>query len=438
MKHKDRNLNILALAFCAIVAMQTPRHANGQTFRLNSWKYLTDISLDLSQLATGNLYEGQRFGLGFVITTPLRYDISRPRDKQNSLQFTLYGAYGLRDEQWKYGGSVALLLPMNRLRSIGAAFSHDVERAANRQLSTYSFLSLINQTGYIASRYVGANRLSLGINQYLLGSWNLALHLRLSREDYRFDRLDMIYPRFDDPTMPYQHYIEGQLTAKQRNGFSLQTRVGEAESRTMKPRTYATVIAQYATTIKINNRGADKLSLFAQAGYATDDAPYSRLFDLSGSAGSIIYFRNSFVSVQPNAFIANRYAMLCINYQLGKPIWKVSFSQPKPFIQLSGMWGSLANADQNGIRNYSLLIESDRTPIDVETMEREQILPFVAPNEGLFEAVVGIERLLHWSNIEVGFACAYQFAPPSAHYATPNEINLALKVIANFAIEYID
>ncbi len=43
--------------------------------------------------------DGQQFNLGFVITTPLQYDIGRPRDKQNALQFTLYGAYGLRDEQ---------------------------------------------------------------------------------------------------------------------------------------------------------------------------------------------------------------------------------------------------------------------------------------------------------------------------------------------------
>ncbi len=376
--------------------------------------------------------------MGFVITTPLKYDVSRPRDKQNSLQFTCYGAYGLNDEQWKGGGSVALLLPYNKLRSIGFAFSHDVEKAANRQLATYSFLSLINQSSYIASRYVGVNRLSLGVNQYLLGSWELALHLRLSREDYRFNHLDMIYPRFGDPMMPYQHYIEGQFTAKQRKGFTLQARVGEVTSRTMESRIYATVIAQYAKDIKMSNRRADRLSIFAQTGYATDNAPYSRLFDLSGSAGSYLYFRNSFVSVHPNAFVANRYAMLCVNYQSGKPLWRVSFSQPKPFVQVSGMWGSLAHADADGVRHYSLLLEKDGIPLSTEIIDREQILPLAAPNKGLFEAVLGIERLLKWNMMEAGVAFAYQFAPPSAHYATPNEINLFLKVIANVAIDYSD
>ncbi len=438
MKHKIRNLNLLAFAFCVAATWYMPRCAVAQTFRLNSWKYLTDISLDLSQLATGNLYEGERFGLGFVITTPLKYNIERPRDKQNSLQFTVYGAYGLEDEQWKGGGSVALLLPYNRLRSIGCAVSHDVERAANRQLATYSFLSLINQSSYIASRYVGVNRLSLGINRYLVGSWDLALHLRLSREDYRFNHRGMIYPRFGDPTMPYQHYTEGQFTARQRRGFTLQTRIGEAASRTMESRLYASVIAQYAKSLKLSNRRADRVSLFAQAGYATDNAPYSRLFDLGGSAGSTLYFRNSIVSVRPNAFVANRYAMISVNYLWGKPLWDASFSQPRPFVQLSGMWGSLAGTDADGVRHYSLLLEKDRAPLNAETLEREQILPLEAPDKGLMEVVVGIERLLRWSNLELGAACAYQYAPASARYATPDEINLTLKVILNFAIDYAD
>ncbi len=432
MNHKTNILSTLAFSLSYAVALLAPQQAMAQPLRLNSWKYLTDISLDLSQLVTGNYYEGTRLGLGFIFTTPLKYDIERPRDKQNSLQYSLYGAYGFRDKRLKGGASAALLLPMNRLRSVGFTFGHDVERAANRQLATYNFLSIINQTAYIASHYVGVDRFSVGVNQYLLNSWDMALHLRLSREDYRFDSKGLIYACYGDPTMPDQHYIEGQLTAKQRKGFTLQARVGRASGDNMESRTYATFIAQYAKEKTLNNRRADRLSLFVQAGYATDNAPYSRLFDLSGSDGSFLFFRNSFVSVQPNAYIANRYAMVCVNYLWGHPLWHASFSKPHFFAQISGMWGNLAHTRGDGIRYYSLLHESDRSLTDLATANREQILQLTAPDRGLFEVVLGFDRLIQWNALEVGFASAYPYSP-----ASPNEINITFKVIANIAIDIL-
>lgn len=446
MRYKKKIFSLLLLS-----ALFAPR-CEGQTIRLNSWKYLTDVSTDLNHLFDFNRYEGQRWGLGLQLTVPLRYDLSRPRDKQNALQFTAYGAYGIYDRAVKAGGSAALLLPKSALRSAGIAASHDLERAGSRQLGSYSMVATYNNSSYVADKYIRADRLSLGVNRLAVKDFDIAAHLRLSREEYRFDQLGLLYPRMDDPAMPVETYCEGRLTVKYRQHLVLQAQVGHmggaavlvegaspssvSSASTLESRAFARLIVQYADVRRIDNLRGDRLYLYLQGGVATAGTPYSRLFDLSGTAGSHYFFRNSFTSVAPNTFCAHQYAMFCLHYLWGKPLWSTKLSNPQPFLQLGGMWGRLSGSNYGHALLYSLSRETALLPTSAAQIAQDHVTLLSAPCQGLLEPSIGVERLLRWGVLELGVACAYQLTPARAAYHLKPANSFAWMMMANLILDY--
>jgi hypothetical protein len=411
----------------------------GQTMRLNSWKYLTDVSTDLNQLFNYNRYEGQRWGAGLQITAPLKYDIRRPREKQNALQFNLYGAYGTFDRALKGGASVALLRPMSPLRSVGIAACHDLDRAGSRQLGSYSVTATYNNSSYVANQYIGVNRISFGINRLALpANVDVAAHVRLSREDYRFNQNGLLYPRLSDPAMPKEDYAEGRLTVKYHKNTILQTQFGHMSSSepALVTRTYARLIIQYSNEITANLKRNDKLYIYLQGGIATPNTPYGRLFDLSGTAGYYYFFRNSFMTVAQNSFTAHQYAMFCLHYLWGKPLWSSKLSNPQPFLQLGGMWGSLSGCNYQNSLIYSLRTESATLPTSADQIGRDNIISLTAPSQGLLEPSFGIERLLRWGVLELGAACAYQITPSSATYHLEQGNRWGWMIMANMILDY--
>lgn len=408
---------------------------NAQMVRLNSWKYLTDVSTDLNQLFNYNRYEGQRWGVGLQITAPLKYDISRPRNEQNALQLNGYMAYGTYDRALKAGGAAALRLPHNKLRSVGFAVSHDLDCAGSRQLGSYSLVATYNNSNYVTSRYISANRLSFGINQWRVKGADLAFHIRLSQEEYRFDQNGLLYPRMQDAAMPTESFCEGRFTLQLNKKFVLQLQAGHVEM-TRDARGYARLIAQYATTKTTNQTRGDKLYVYLQGGITTGSTPFSRLFDLSGTAGSCYFFRNSFMTVAPSTFMAHQYGMFCLHYLYGKPLWTSKISNPQPFLQLTGAWGSLSGSNYGNSLLYSLRREGAVLPTTAAQIQQDNIILLTAPYLGLLEPSLGIERLLRWGVMEMGVACAYQLAPANADYHLAKENRFAWVVMANLILDY--
>lgn len=412
---------------------------HGQTIRLNSWKYLTDISADLSQLFNYNLYEGQRWGLGLQITTPLGYNPQRARDKQNALLLTGYGAYGLLDHGIKFGGSMALLMPNSRKRSMGIAFSHDINRTGSRQLGSYNMLATYNNSNYVSSRYVGVNRLSIGFNQYVVDDFDISAHLRFSREDYRFNESGYVVPSkyYGMPHMPYQHYMEEHLLVKYRKNLTMLFQGGYVKSdASMDSRLFARLLAQYSEVKTMKNKRADHLYIFSQLGYATPNTPFSRLYDLSGTAGYNYFFRNSFMTVSPTAFVAHQFAFLCLHYLWGRPLWKTTFSNPQPFAQVCAMWGSLSRRNNGSQLIYSLRREAPLLPSTTQQIANDNIIALNAPDYGVLEPSIGIERIIRWGYLDLGVACAYQLTPATAPYHLDGADNFAWMIMANLILEY--
>jgi hypothetical protein len=195
-------------------------------------------------------------------------------------------------------------------------------------------------------------------------------------------------------------------------GVSLQMKGGICTTASGEQHKYFNGIAQYNA-----EPGDFGLNVFAQVGYASPDAPYSRMFDLSGTAYAIYFFRNTFLTVRPNTFAANYYAHLCLNYTAPMPLWELSWSQPQPFLQINAMWGRLCGQDELGRRHWDGLY-------------------LQAPYMGLFEPATGFDGLLRYGVMDLGFGVAYQICPTSAPYIydKPSK-NITITIVATLVFD---
>lgn len=387
----------------------------GQDLRLTNYDAPMALYINPMSLYNYNRYEGSRIDIDLTAV----YPNERSKDHHNpkyQLIGDIYGAYGFADKGFKYGGALTLSHRVSanarRFWTLGLYGAHDLEQAASRRLSEYDMLSFADNASYLSSRFVGVNGGSL-LFTTRFNKLKLATSFRLSWEDYRFDNNRLIYPyqnrdlkadvkRFEEVKVRIDRcpdFKHNDLTLQLRGGL-----VHDAEQRA-----YFSSLLQYNADL-----GKTGLHLFGQAGYASAKAPYSRIFDLSGTGFSHYFFRHNFLTVAPNAFSANTFAHICINYTTPEPLWNTSWSNPRPFAQANAMIGWLSGEDAGG---YAVT----------------DGLYLRAPNKGILEPAVGIDGLIRWGVLDVGFGVAYKVCPASASYRTPDPSqNFAFLLVFNF------
>lgn len=392
--------------------------ASGQQIRLTKYRAPLALYLDPSCLYNYNRYEGSRLDLSLIAVFPNEAS-EAARDAKHFFSSGIYGAYGFVDKDFKFGGSLGYYrkaTPNNpRPWSISLWGAHDLEPAASRNLGTYNIITIADNSSYLSSRYVGVNGCSLLFNKRF-GKLKLATSLRLSWEDYRFDNYYLIYP-FSNSYLKdnVKRFEEAKVRLDwcpkpKNNGLTLQIRGGLVHDDAQ--RAYISSLLQYDADLGISG-----LHLFGQAGYASSQAPYSRMFDLSGTAFSHYFFRHNFLTVSPNTFASNAFAHICLNYTTPEPIWKSSWSNPHPFIQVNAMIGRLHDADEMGL-----------AVVDGISLK--------APDKGLLEPAAGLDGLIRWGLLDVGFGVAYQVSPSSAtYYRELPKDRFAFTMVFNFIID---
>lgn len=389
--------------------------ASAQQIRLTKYRAPLALYLDPSCIYNYNRYEGSRLDLSLVAVYPNEAS-EAARDANHFFWAGIYGAYGFVDKDFKFGGTLGYYRkytpdrPMSWDISLWGA--HDIEPAASRNLGTYNIITIADNSSYLSSRYVGVNGCSLLFNKRF-SKLKLATSLRLSWEDYRFDNDYLIYP-FSNSYLKsnVKRFEEAKVRldwTHKLNGLTFQIRGGLVHDEILQNQNaYFSSLLQYDADL-----GKTGLHLFGQAGYASSHAPYSRMFDLSGTAYSYYFFRHSFLTIPPNTFAANAFSHICLNYTTPNPLWKSSWSNPHPFVQFNAMIGWLHNADDNG-----------SATIDGLTLR--------APYKGLFEPAAGFDGLIRWGLLDVGFGVAYKMCPASASYYSTSSNNFAFLLVFNF------
>lgn len=394
-----------------------------QSFRLTPYMAPSALYVDADRFYNYNRYEKSRLELGLHWVTPNEM-AEHPRVFIGQWTVKGYAAYGFGDKALKYGGTVQLRLPGRHDVRLSLQGYNDLEAAASRTLEGYRMLKPDYNTSFLASRYVGVKGGRFDVSFMPSHSWTLSAGVLMNWEDYRFDCIgNLLYPNAEpEKKAPVMRHMGVNARAEWSKGVTLSVDAGRMVpvADGGETRDFLRLLAQYNA-----EPGEMGLHLFAQAGFTTKGTPYSRMFDLSGTARSIYFFRNTFLTVRPYTFTANMFAHLCVNYTAPMPLWDTKWSQPQPFLQMNAMWGWLYGQDADG-----------RVELNDPAFGSGNTMLLQSPYMGLVEMATGFDGLLRWGLFDFGAGMAYQLCPTKAPYLNENPTdNFAFSLVATFILD---
>ena len=390
-----RKLFIILLFICSSL------YAAAQYLPLYSNKDYA-IYLNLGSAYQYNLYEHSRAEANFYFVTP------NGAQNKPQLQLSAYGAYGFFDRGFKYGAKLAVQLPGTMQWKPFVSFRDDIAQAGSIRLGNYELLTPEFNVSFVASYFSHIRELQVGVSGLplaslttsSLSSLQFSLSARMLREWSLFGPNGLLYPHLYDEDEP-SHFIDF-LEAHIRmdwNGWSLDVLGGAFKQDAQS--LYIRTILQYNNRLQLSKKSY--MRIFGQAGWVSQGATASRMFDLSGTRGTYYYFYNSLLTIRPNYFYTDRFVRTSVAfYPFGK-LWDLSLTHPEPFVQLGAAYAPAAL--NMGLDNGTYL--------------------------ALLEPAIGFDGLLRWGVLDIGAAIAYQLAPTSAFNYSPEPYNnYALTVIA--------
>ena len=334
----------------------------------------TGLYANLDYVWNYNLYELSRWGLG------LNYKIVHSRTAETMLAG--YAGYGVKDRQWKGGLGVTHRWNGNVLYFNA---KRDYSAAASRRMNAVSLLDINDLSVFMASRMSDNRSLVAG---YLRG-WgynSVSIDAHLFFGGRLFGGSGLRYLCDGDSISP-ENGLEATLSYRYHNSLKTLLIVGKiwpTDKAILK------LLTEYQKTLGFKHT---YLSCFLQGGITPPNTPYIRMFDLGGTYGAPLCFRNALLTVRPNEYTANVFAFISLRFGLNKPLFRfynkvfAIGSNPKPFVGMNGAWGWLWGQDEYGVLNY-------------ETLWLEALY------NGYLEALVGVDGLLRWGGVDYGLSFA--------------------------------
>lgn len=344
------------------------------------------LDFDLTRLIHINQYEGFRLGGGLYTSNRfLKW-----------LRVGGYGAYGFKDQQWKYGGEVRFNLNPNRDFAV-----------------TFQYINDIYETGYA---HQNVQRDFTNPNE---GLRRLVSERFDKIESYRADVSYRVLPRVHAsvfvsknniiPTYDYTLTLNGEglnRFAIGETGLALRYAGSEnymqiAGKKVLLGREWPMVSIAYARSIQVwdaqkfdyqrvdfssrfqfKHRPKGKTRLFVQAGWVDGVAPYGRLYNARGAKETeAIYVDEYFQTVGLYEFTASRYASVFFNHNFGNVFYDNRYSKPEWVVYHASGIGWLDNADAH-----------TSTQISLQSFEK-----------GFFESGTGLNNLLRFKYANVAY-----------------------------------
>ncbi len=357
-----------------IVAMLTLAcSAKGQNMSLyNNPKARVSLSFDFDRVWNYNLYERSRWGAGLELSI------------HDSVNIEGYVGYGVRDQQWKGGGGVSWTLPFgHRGGTVFLSGGREYYAAASRRIQHSNVFNITDISG-LSSFMTQLMDDRTGISAGYLFRTRNATYIVEGRA-FRYYRL---YDRWlrplylvDGAELSRSDGYEVSLSMHRRSGFS---------SELLLAKDYEwRLLAQYDHRFGV---GPFDLYAFAQAGICSRDASFFYQFDLGGTYGSPLWFRNSMLTLYPYEFVAQYFAFGSLRLQTHNPLFKwwnktlAVGSNPRPMIGVNGAYGGKYN---------------DNTYPEYTPFSDEMTMPAV-------EFMAGIDGLIRWGVADYGVAFAFR------------------------------
>lgn len=378
-----------------------PTVAWGQYIPLCTNQNGASLQFNLDRLWSYNLYEHSRWGGG------LKWTLAPRRVDGTVVSFDGYAGYGVQDRQWK--GGIGCEMRFGRSRYGFISVGRDYVSAGSRYLTSGTLTDPASLAAFMSRRMYDRAGMVWGYRWRVHGVEH-SLDATIFAGSRLFDNERLLY-RVQGDTLPEADGAVLRWMLRLPQGFTSQVEVGG-----MGPDVslVARLLAQYERTLSLS---PVELSIFAQGGLTPPTTSYLYMFDLGGTFGAPLYFRNSLLTARPNEFSTNTFAFLSLHFGPEQPLWHwwSSFAHigtsPKPFLALHAAWGWLWGQNTDG------------------QLTREG-LNMQAPHHGIMEAIAGIDGLVRWGTVDWGLAAGYRLTPAGVPYHTETSDNLALLITA--------
>jgi len=324
---------------------------------------LGPVDLPLNRLINYNGYEGFRLGAGLSTNDKV--------SRYGSLGG--YFAYGFGDERWKYGGDLTIKPIYGRDLHLKLSYENDVNEMGGAAFAGFrpGFFDADNQAEWARLLYVDRmDRMERFAAQALVrvsGSTKVWLGTE------RAQRVNAIGYQYVEPigegiTRYRNEFLIGAITADVRWAF--REKIARLAHREISMGTKYPVVhvqAMHAVkglwggewdTWRVNAmiekkfriRLLGNLSVRLLGGMADPNAPLPFLFNLRGTNGNsdlLLSADNTFETMRPNEFLADRYATLHIRHSFGNLLFKTKRFKPVPVLLTSVAVGDLEQPENH-------------------------------------------------------------------------------------------
>ena len=368
-----------------------------------------DILLD--RIMRFNDYEGLRLGVGAATNDKVtRY-----------ASLGGYLAYGFADQWWKYGGDLTIKPLPGRDLELKGYFASDVDESGGVAFRSNS--ALLSNESY---RWLYVDRMDRIERFGAELAFRVGSSLRMWVGTERAERHNVIGYQYADTrgegvTVLTDRFLTGGVSVGMR--FAFRERMARLLDREISLGTRWPVLqvnafrsiaglwegdlevwrvnAMVEKTFRLRMLG--DLSVRVMGGVADDKAPYPFLFDLRGSYSTKLPLAtaNTFETMRPNEFLADRYATVNVQHSFGHLLFKGKKFKPVPVLVGNAGWGALSSPERH--RGYTF------KPLD----------------QGYYEAGLRIDNLLKLGFTGFGVAAFYRLGPLA--FSDPVD-NLAVKL----------
>jgi hypothetical protein len=375
------------------------------------------VNLEIDKFFQYNKFEGFRLGLSLKTNERI----------SDWYQLGGYAAYGFRDYQWKYGGSIDFTLHRASATHLSFQYKHDVfESAAQESFSKNSFYNTDLYRNFLIEKmnYTDLLNAELSFRAITNFTWKLGYsYFEKSRTLESAVLPPAQNPGFGKKTFFQEAYIETRFAYKEkivRNPiyqFSLGTKypilnirythgnyinAGDISSNP----NYNRIDAQLSKSFFIRYLGTSSFTLRGGMLSTNKNMPWYQLYNGRGSYASFyLESPNSFGTMRMNEFLSDQYFSVFYRHNFGTLLFGDKRFVPQPEFISSFSIGSLNH-------NYS--------NIAYQTLDK-----------GFFESGIMLNSILKSGFSTIGIGFLYRYGP----YAFVDEWdNFAFKFSLRFAL----
>lgn len=317
---------------------------------------LGHLSVNYTQIMGFNLHEDFRLGLGLYSSY-----------KWNPY-FSVggYFAYGFKDKEWKYGGSITFRPNPKKDFGFQISYVNDILEPAAIIQNTHSLSKKVLPSQSFTRRNVldqmdrtyeleisGYFRSFRYLKTRIFGNWSYKIPLY----DYRFvyNGESMQTFKFARIGVQFRFAYKEDLVKMGTSNMSLRNRypvVYLSYTKGIKGFMdggfdYHKIIGGLETSFFV--KGFGRTSCFAQAGWVGGETPYSILFNGRGSYDRwrMFLIKNTFQTMRPNEFLVNSFAYLFIEHNFGNLLFNTATFKPEVKLYQAIGFGWLDHPEQH-------------------------------------------------------------------------------------------